>query len=158
MKTQIVYFSLQGHTKLVAEFLAEKLSASLTRLVDRKNLDGNAIAQHEYCDLADDPWQVIPGSDRLIVLAPVWGFSIIPAMYTFLEKADLAGKEVVIGVTSAFGKLSARPVLKRYTEIVINAGGKVAGTFNVKSNIQSTPDPQKMHARTAAVLPKIQAF
>jgi flavodoxin len=155
-KTAIVYFSLTGNTKFAAEKLADKLNATLIALVDRKNLDGNAVQRHEFSELADDPWGKLAGHDRVILMAPVWGFGVVPAMYTFIEKVDLSGKSVIIGCTSFFGKFSAKPAIKRYRAMVAEAGGTVWGDFYVKGGTEKSYNEAKLAADVEKVLPAIK--
>lgn len=154
--TIVYYFSLTGNTKFAAETLAEKLGAEAVRLVDNKNLDGNAVQKHEYSDLANDPWGKLTVHDKIILMAPVWGFGIVPAMYTFIEKADLSGKSVIIGATSFFGKFSSKPPIKQYKAMVEKVGGTVAGDFYVKGGTEKSYNEEKLTAGVEKVLPAIK--
>lgn len=154
--TVIFYYSLTGNTKFAAETLARKLGAEAVRLVDQKNLDGNAVAKHEYSDLANDPWGKLAGHDKVILMTPVWGFGIVPAMYTFIEKADLSGKSVIVGCTSFFGKFSSKPAIKLYKAMVEKAGGSVLGDFYVKGGTQKSYNEAKLAAGVEKALPEIQ--
>ena len=153
--TIVFYYSLTGNTKFAAEMLAEKLGAEAVRLTDQKNLDGNAVAKHEYSELADDPWGKLDGHDKVILMAPVWGFGVVPAMYTFIEKANLSGKSVIIGATSFFGKFSSKPAIKQYKAMVTKVGGTVAGDFYVKGGTEKSYNEAKLAAGVEKVLPKI---
>lgn len=156
--TIIYYFSLTGNTKFAAEMLAEKLDAEVIRLVDNKSLDGNAVAKHEYSELADNPWGRMSGHDKVILMAPVWGFGIVPAMYTFIEKADLTGKSVIVGATSFFGRFSAKPPIKQYKAMVEKAGGTVLGDFYIKGGTEKSYNEAKLTAGVEKALPAIKAM
>jgi flavodoxin len=154
----IFYYSLTGNTKFAAETLAEKLDCEVVRLVDQKNLDGNAVQKHEYSDLANDPWGKLAGHDKVILMAPVWGFGIVPAMYTFIEKADLTGKSVIIGCTSFFGKFSAKSPIKKYREMVVGAGGTVLGDFYVKGGTEKSYNEDKLRIGAEKAFSAIKAM
>lgn len=156
--TIIFYYSLTGNTKFAAETLAEKLGAEVVELSDQKKLDGNAVANHEYSDLAGDPWSKLAGHEKVILMAPVWGFGVVPAMYTFIEKADLSGKSVIIGSTSFFGKFSAKGPIKKYREMVANVGGTVTGDFYVKGGTEKSYNETKLAAGVEKALPAIKSM
>lgn len=156
--TAIFYYSLTGNTKFAAEMLAEKLGAEVVRLEDQKNLDGNAVAKHEYSNLADDPWSKLAGHDKVILMTPVWGFGVVPAMYTFIEKGDLTGKSVIVGCTSFFGRFSAKPPIKQYKVMVEKAGGSVLGDFYVKGGTEKSYNEEKLTARVEKALPAIKSM
>ncbi|MEE4195018.1 MAG: flavodoxin domain-containing protein [Anaerolineae bacterium] len=156
--TVIFYYSLTGNTKYAAEYLAQKLDVEAVRLIDQKNLDGTAVAKHDYSDLAEDPWGKMADHDKIILMTPVWGFGIVPAMYTFIEKADLSGKSVILGCTSFFGKISSKSPLKQYTAMVEKAGGTVLGDFYVKGGTEKSYSEAKLAAGVEKVLPKIKGM
>ncbi len=156
--TIIFYYSLTGNTKFAAETLAQKLDLEAVRLIDQKNLDGNAVAKHAYSDLADDPWSKLEGHDKVILMTPVWGFGIVPAMYTFIEKANLSGKSVILGCTSFFGKFSAKSPLKQYAAMVQTAGGTVVGDFYVKGGTEKSYNEAKLTAGVEKALPAIKGM
>ena len=160
MSTGIVYFSKSNNTKTGAEYLSEKLGASITRLIDKKNLDAGAAIKHELSDLEGDPWDAIKDCDRVIVMSPIWAFSGVPAMDTFLQKADFTGKEIIIVTFSAFGKgFIAKRVHHIYTSKIEKAGGSVIGKWALKG---TRPDQYAgdavLHKRVDQILPEIMAL
>jgi len=106
MRTLVVYYSRSGHTRQVAELLAEKMTADLQELIDqspRKGLFGwlksgrDAIKEKET-ELA--PLQHKPEDyDLVLVGTPVWAAHPAPAVRTFLKSHDLTGRRVAFFCT-----------------------------------------------------------
>lgn len=160
MSTRIVYFSGTNNTKTGAEYLSEKLGASITRLIDKKNLEVEAIMKHELSDLEGNPWNEINDCDRVIVMSPIWAFSGVPAMNAFLQKADFTGKEIIIVTFSAFGKgFIAKRVHHIYTSKIEKAGGRVIGKWALKgAGLNQYAGDAVLHKRVDQILPEIMAL
>jgi flavodoxin len=146
MKTLVVYYSRSGHTRQVAELLAEKLSADLQELVDsnsRKGLIGwlksgrDAIKQRET-ELA--PLDHRPEDyDLVVVGTPVWAAHPAPAVRTFLGSHDLGGKRVAFFCTmSARGGEETLAIMKE-----LLSGGEPAGALAVAMKKQLTEEIRK---------------
>ena len=156
--TAIFYYSLTGTTKYSAEYLGKQLDAEVIRLVDQKNLNGTAVKTHEYSSLANNPWEKLEGHEKIILMAPIWGFGVVPAMYTFIEKADLTGKSVLIGCTSFFGEFSAKAATAQYAEMAVKVGGKVLGNFYVKGGGRNFHNEAKLRRRVDKIFPAVKAM
>lgn len=103
MNTLIVCYSHGGHTRAVAERIAEKTGAAIFDLVPAVPYPA------EYKPLADEAWKEIQagqtraveaqpdltGITRLFVGTPNWCGTMAPPMVAFLTDAALAGVEVV---------------------------------------------------------------
>ena len=105
MKILIVYYSLEGNTKFIAEQLKEKLNADLLELKPvkaypargaMKFVAGGFAAtvsaapklQPYTCNLKD--------YDFIILGSPVWNSRITPPLNTFLKNENLRGKAVAM--------------------------------------------------------------
>lgn len=112
MKTAIVYYSLQGNIRYVAEKISEKLGADLIELIPVKAYPdkgmvkfiwgGSAVTFRKKPKL--EPYKFDPADYDLVILGtPVWAGSFTPPLRTFLEDNDLTGKNIAVIVTSAGG-------------------------------------------------------
>ena len=112
MKTAIVYYSLQGNIRYVAEKVASETGADLIELVPVKAYPdkgmikfiwgGSAVTFKKKPEL--QPYQFKDSDYDLIILAtPVWASGFTPPLRTFLEDNDLTGKKIAVITTSAGG-------------------------------------------------------
>ena len=115
MKTAIVYYSLQGNTRYVAEKVAGGTGADLIELIPVKAYPdkgmikfiwgGSAVTFKRKPDLK--PYSFNASDYDLVILAtPVWAGSFTPPLRTFLEDNDLTGKKIAVIATSAGGDSS----------------------------------------------------
>jgi len=97
----VVYYSREGHTKLVAEKLASRFNADLERLIDKKDRVGPLAVMAagrdalngsltEIGPLTHDPLNY----DIVLVGTPSWFGNVTPAVRTFLSQYRLLGKTV----------------------------------------------------------------
>jgi len=100
-KVLVVYYSRTGHTKLVAEHLAEKFQADLEPLVDQKNRAGffsilsagNDAIGSKATTLS--PLKHNPKDYAVILIGgPSWYGNTTPAVRTFITQNDLSGKKI----------------------------------------------------------------
>ncbi len=106
-KTLIVFYSRDGHTKLVAEKLAQKFNADLEQLIDKKDRVGpiNMVIAGkdattgnltEIGSLTHEPKDY----DIILIGTPGWFSNVTPAVRTFLNKYDVSTKKLGIFGTS----------------------------------------------------------
>lgn len=112
MKTAIVYYSMHGNVRYVAEKAAKELGADLIELKPVKAYPdkgamqfiwgGSAVTFKKKPDL--EPYSFNASDyDLVIIGTPVWASSFTPPLRTFFENHDLAGKKIAAIVTSAGG-------------------------------------------------------
>lgn len=115
MKTLVVYYSAQGHTKRIAEEIANNLSADLFEIVPAKPYteedfdwtDDNSRCSREHDDpnLRDIELEttLVPNwadYDRVIIGYPIWwGIAAWP-VNSFVKSQDFSGKTVIPFCTS----------------------------------------------------------
>lgn len=113
MKTAVVYFSLEGNTKLVAEKISEKLGASLIELKCAKAYPTGKVSKFVWggksATFGEKP-ALLPYNfnaddyDAVIIGAPVWASKYAPPLKTFLSENDISGKKLGFFVCCAGGK------------------------------------------------------
>lgn len=103
MKTLIVYYSYGGNTRRIAELIQKSIGGDLAEIRTVKPYTGS------YMEVVDqgqkevnkgfmpeiEPLSAsIAGYDQIILGSPVWWYTFAPAVKTFLNQYDLAGKIV----------------------------------------------------------------
>ena len=117
MKTAIVYYSMHGNVRYVAEKVAKELGADLIELKPVKAYPdkgamqfiwgGSAVTFKKKPDL--EPYTFNASDyDLVIIGTPVWASNFTPPLRTFFEDNDLTGKKIAVIATSAGGDSSKR--------------------------------------------------
>lgn len=101
----VVYYSLEGNTRLIAESIADSISGDLLSVKPKKDLKAVGFFKYvwggkqaffkekpELEPLANDTQDY----DILFIGTPVWNSSMTPAIRSFLSQTDLAGKQVAL--------------------------------------------------------------
>ena len=112
MKTAIVYYSMHGNVRYVAEKAAKELGADLIELKPVKAYPdkgamqflwgGSAVTFKKKPDL--EPYSFNASDyDLVIIGTPVWAGNFTPPLRTFFENTDLTGKKIAAIVTSGGG-------------------------------------------------------
>jgi flavodoxin len=134
VKTLIVYHSLTGNCKKVAELLSQELSADLepVEFQDSKDLkDGKPAGDVLFGQWKGKTVKIKPakkdpsGYDQIILGAPVWAFGLAAPMRTYLkENRDRLPKKA--GYYVCYGGLFAGRTLKQMAKL---AGIRGAATL-----------------------------
>ncbi|MBR4430893.1 MAG: flavodoxin [Clostridiales bacterium] len=112
MKIAIVYYSMHGNVRYVAEKVAKETGADLIELIPKKAYPdkgmrqfiwgGSAVTFKKKPDL--EPYAFNASDyDLVIIGTPVWASNFVPPLRTFLEDNDLTGKKIAVIATSAGG-------------------------------------------------------
>ena len=116
-KTLVVYFSVTGNTKPLAENVAKLLDADLYELVPEDPYTDADIAyytnsradkENEDPDARPAIAGTLPdvsGYDTVVLAHPIWYGQAPKILYTFLDQVDLSGKTVTTFCTSASSPL-----------------------------------------------------
>lgn len=95
MKTAIVYYSLSGNAKYVAEKIAENLDGDLIRLETVKSYEAKGLGTYFIggkAAVSGESPKLKPYAfngddyDQVILCSPVWAMRIAPALKTFIEE------------------------------------------------------------------------
>ena len=111
-KILVVYYSLTGNNKYIAEIIKEKVNADILELKPTKELNpkgamkflwgGFQATMHKKPEL--EPINLDPLSyDIIFIGTPVWAWTISPPVRTFLSKYDFSGKNVALWISSGGG-------------------------------------------------------
>lgn len=138
MKKLVVYYSYTGHTKMIAEKIAQKINADIEEITPVKAYSKD---YQSVVDSTEDNEQTketpeinklkhnIAEYDEIIVGSPTWWYTITPPIRTFLKENNFNGKKVVPFVTHAGWPGSG---IKEVTEIVNVNGAKVEKPKEIK--------------------------
>ncbi len=105
-KVLVVYYSRDGHTKMVGDEIAAQSGAVIEQLIDTKKRSGalgtmgagNDAIQHKTTVL--EPVQNDPaGFDIIIIGTPAWFGNMTPAVRTYLTEHRLMDKKVYFFAT-----------------------------------------------------------
>ncbi|TCK98527.1 flavodoxin [Natranaerovirga hydrolytica] len=102
-KRLVIYYSLEGNTKLIAKVMAEEIGADLLQLNPKKEIKsksfskyfwgGSQVLMKKQPELM--PFEVDPMDyDFIIIGTPVWAWTYAPPISTLLSKVDFSGKTV----------------------------------------------------------------
>ena len=132
MKAIIVYYSLEGNTKLIAEKLADLIGADLLELVPKKAyptgnvskffFGGKSAVMSESPEL--EPYNTdISEYDTVIFGTPVWASRCAPPIRSFLENNSISGKRA-----AAFACASGKSAGRAFNQIEELSQCKLAAT------------------------------
>ena len=105
-KELVVYFSVYGTAKLVAEEIARQTGADLTEIQPSVPYDSDRNHYHalarqtqreleENCRPAIRNEIAIHGYDRIYIGYPMWWYTFPMILYTFFEQYDFSGKTII---------------------------------------------------------------
>lgn len=115
-KTLVLYYSLTGNTKMVAEEFANRLGADIEEIVCVDPYDTNFMACIERCKKEREVGTVteintvnadLSKYDVIFIGYPVWFGTYAPPIATFLANNDLSGKTIVPFCTFGSGGLES---------------------------------------------------
>ena len=105
-KELVVYFSVYGTAKLVAEEIARQTGADLTEIQPSVPYDSDRNHYHalarqtqreleENCRPAIRNEIAVHGYDRIYIGYPMWWYTFPMILYTFFEQYDFSGKTII---------------------------------------------------------------
>jgi len=113
MKTLVVYYSLQGNTRLVAQLVAEAAGADLLELKPVEDVNPRGFMKYvrggsqaikglvpELEPVTVDP----QGYDRLIIGSPVWAGTFAPAVRAFFRNHPPGDRQTAVFCTHRGGQ------------------------------------------------------
>ncbi len=100
-KSLVIYYSLQGHTKRVAEMVANKTGADIFRIELEEDYNLRTVLeiskQHIKNQYIPDlkPFNLnLDEYEQIIIGTPVWWYTYTAPIRSFLQKHSLNGKTV----------------------------------------------------------------
>jgi len=136
MKTLVVYYSLTGKTRLVAEAIAKTLNAEIREIEEmRKRSIPLGFISGVFAAMRGKSSEIKAmdlklGCDLIFLGTPVWG-GPTPAINAFISKADFKDKKMVIFVT--MGGFGDKRTIRILTDAIESRGGKIINSFAIKT-------------------------
>ena len=105
MNVAVVYFSLEGNTKYVAEKIAMTLGADIIPLIPAKEYPTGQVSKYFWCGKSTtfkekpklETYSFDSQQYDLIILGtPIWAGTFTPPLRTFLREHQLTGKKVAL--------------------------------------------------------------
>ncbi len=159
MKSLVVYYSLTGKTKLVAQVIAEALKATLVEIKETKPrksgplvylIGGFAAITNQGSKL--NPIDVdLEQYETIFIGSPIWASRPAPAVNSFIYQTDFEGRRIVPFFTMG-GNNSERALANMKAKIE-RSQGKVAGCFAITSG--RVPD-QEIIARAKEAMENVK--
>ncbi len=102
-KTLVIYYSLSGHTKDIAEQIAAKTNADLYEIKTIETYSSPSVymkskkelSSQNYPQLQNDNMPDVKKYDTIFIGAPVWWYTMAPALYSYLNMTDFNNVKVV---------------------------------------------------------------
>lgn len=105
MSTLVVFFSLEGNTKFIAEKISETLHADMVGLQTSKEYPqkgfmkyfwgGKSVIFGEQPDLINETI-AIDSYDTIFIGTPIWAGSYAPPIKSFLSQYHMEGKKIAL--------------------------------------------------------------
>ena len=98
----VVYYSFSGHTKKIAEQIAEKTNADTFEIKTKEAYSSPSVYAKSKKELSSKNYPAINSEDMpdvqaydtIIIGAPVWWFTMAPALFKYLSLNNLDQKRV----------------------------------------------------------------
>jgi flavodoxin len=101
-KVLVVYYSLTGHTKDIAEQISAKTGADIFEIKTVETYSSPSVYMKSKKELTSKNYPELQGSlpnvadyDTIFVGGPVWWYTMAPALYSYLKVTDFGGARVV---------------------------------------------------------------
>ena len=140
MKTLVVYYSLTGKTRLVAQTIAEVLNATLVEIKETKPrklglsvyLSGGLAAVMNRGSNINPIDVDLKQYERIFLGSPIWGSRPAPAVNSFIYQTNLEGRGIIPFFT--MGGTNSEKALANITAKIEKRQGKVVGSFAITSS------------------------
>ena len=139
MKALVVYYSLTGKTKLVAQAIAEALDAMLLEVKETKPrkpglltyATGGYEAMRNRGSEIDSIDVDVTQYETIFIGSPVWASRPAPAINSFVYRTNFEGRSIVPFFT--MGGRNSGKALANVTAKIERSQGRVAGSFTITS-------------------------
>jgi len=139
MKALVVYYSLTGKTKLVAQAIAEALDARLLEIEETKPRKPGLLtyATGGYEAMRNRGSEINPidvdieQHETIFIGSPVWAWRPAPAVNSFIYRTNFEGRSIIPFFT--MGGRNSEKALADITAKIERSQGRVAGSFTITS-------------------------
>lgn len=112
MKVKIVYYSLEGSTRLISDEISKRLNADVLELKPVKEYPNSGFSKYLWGGrsvITKEKPQLetysnsIEDYDLIIIGTPIWAGTFAPPIRTYLTENDLSGKKIAFFVCHGGG-------------------------------------------------------
>ena len=140
MKSLVVYYSLTGKTRLVAQVIAEALNATLVEIKETKPrkpgpllyLTGGFAAMTNRGSKINPIDADLEQYEMIFIGSPIWGSRPAPAINSFVYTTNFEGRSIIPFFT--MGGDNSEKALANIKAKIERSHGKVEGSFAVTSD------------------------
>lgn len=140
MKSLVVYYSLTGKTRLVAQTIGKELNATVMEISETKPRKrgpslypiGGFEAKMNKRSKIEPIEADLAQYERVFVGSPVWNSRPVPAINAFIYNVDFEDRSVIPFFTMAGD--NSRTALANITAKIHKNRGKVTGSFAIRSH------------------------
>ena len=150
-KVLVVYYSLTGNTKMIAESIVEAINSDVLELKPVKELDAESGMKYFWggfqATMKKKPklkeFNIDPLDYDLIILGtPVWAWTFSPPIRSFLTKYDLSNKNVALWVCAQGSGVKA---MNQFKDALKDAN--IISEIRFQEPKQNEPDKAKEKAK-----------
>lgn len=143
MKSLVVFYSLEGHTKLVAKMIADEMGAELLQLRPEKDIPKGKIKKYIWGGASvvfkkkpalKTKMPNLKKYDTIVIGTPVWAGTYTPALNSFLSNHEVKNKKVAFFACHAGG--GAKKCFNRF-EKELASNNKVLGSIEFTNPAQA---------------------
>jgi flavodoxin len=161
-KILVVYYSLTGNTKFVAEHISNELNADIEELKPIKDLNPDSGTKYFWGgmkakmkskpkleELKYSPLEY----DLIIIGTPVWAWTLSPPIRSYCSEFNLEDKKVALFTSSSGNGIKA---MKRFKDVMEKSS--IIGEYRFQDPLTNNPEQAKTQATTWAkeLMSKIQ--
>ena len=156
MKTAIIYYSFSGNNKLLAETLADRLSADLIRITEPyKRGAWRILWDMLFCRTPKiNPVELnYEDYDHVMIMAPIWDFRIANPMKTFLKKYGPKLREYSF-ITLCIGRKGQEEVIHNQLEEWTHKAPMTMVEFKINDLVAPQQQDKLQHVTGYEVRPR----
>lgn len=138
MKSLVVYYSLTGKTRLLAQAIAEALNAPLVEIHETRPVPWPFVyLSGGFAALTNRGRKINPIDvdlkqyERIFIGSPIWASRPTPAANSFIYQTDFEDRSVI--PFFSMGGTTAEKALANVTAKIERSRGNVAGSFAITS-------------------------
>lgn len=105
MKSLVIFYSLEGNTRLIAETIAQTIDADILELKTKKNYSDKGFKKYFWCGksviLKEKPELIAEDKNideykNIFIGTPIWVGTYAPPYNTFLENNKIENKNIAL--------------------------------------------------------------
>jgi flavodoxin len=156
MKSLVVYYTRTGNAKFIAETIASNIGANTEEIVDLKKRSGpigfitggKDATQGKETEIGKIK-HMPQDYDLIVIGTPVWSSSPTPAIRTYINHNDLAGKKVALFLTASKENKKALEKTKS-----LLSKSNIIGELMLEQPLKNKEETQKTITAWCQTLPK----